>query len=110
MNLDKQISIERKVYLDSLEFRRQYEEALIKDGHDAEEIAEQMMIYEESGFFDRKARICNYDFVDKTRKFSPNQDTKDSCRLYGANLRSLFRRLYEHLQKAWNSLYKQLAG
>lgn len=101
-----QLSENAQETLQALEYRRRYEEALIVDGHDVEEIREQMMISDQEKRFERKARIFQH--FEQPSNLNQDQDKADSCHLYEASRPHLFHRLCARLHKAFCTVYKPL--
>ena len=103
-DLNPELSYEDKLQLLALEQRRIYEEQLVAESHEENEVHEQLMLMDQEGWFLRKARIGLYDFSP-----SPNRaNSSHPCE--ASQLHSPHQSLYARLHKALDKAYRLFAS
>ena len=103
-DLNPELSYEDRLQLLALEHRRVYEEQLVAEGHEEDEVQEQLMLMDQEGWFVRKARVGLYDF-------SPSPNRASSSHPCEASQPHLpHQDLYARLRKAWDKACRLLAS
>ena len=105
-DLNPELSYEDKLQLLALDYRRAYEEQLVAEGHEEDEVHEQLMLMDQKGQFLRKARVGLYDFSPSP---SPNRaSSSHPCEASQPHLPH--QDLYARLRKAWDKACRILAS